>query len=165
MKRHKKLLLIVILFLCIAGSKSYSQSIEVIKYPDLAKLINTPSEKNKVINFWATWCRPCVKELPQFLKLYEKYNDENLELSLISFDFVEDLENKLKPFVDKKNIEAKVYLLDETDYNAFIDKVDPSWSGAIPATLLIAKGNSKRKFIEKEFTEDELEKVYLNFIK
>lgn len=165
MKRHKKLLLIVILFLCFVGNKSLAQSIEVIKYPDLAKLINTPSEKNKVINFWATWCRPCVKELPQFLELYEKYNDENLELSLISFDFVEDLENKLKPFVDKKNIEAKVYLLDETDYNAFIDKVDPSWSGAIPATLLVAKGNSKRKFIEKEFSEDELEKVYLSFIK
>jgi len=165
MKRHKKLFLIVILFLSFVGNKSLAQSIEVIKYPDLAKLINTPSEKHKVINFWATWCRPCVKELPQFLELYEKYNDENLELSLISFDFVEDLENKLKPFVDKKNIEAKVYLLDETDYNAFIDKVDPSWSGAIPATLLVAKGNSKRKFIEKEFSEDELEKVYLNFIK
>ncbi|WP_422361460.1 TlpA disulfide reductase family protein [Reichenbachiella sp.] len=151
--------------MCFAVSQAPAQSVEVIKYPDLAKLISTPSEKHKVINFWATWCRPCIKELPQFLALYEKYNEENLELSLVSFDFVEDLENKLKPFVSKKSIEAKVYLLDETDYNAFIDKVDPSWSGAIPATLLVAKGNSKRKFIEKEFSENELEKVYLNFIK
>lgn len=165
MKRQNILSPILTILLSFAAFESSAQDIEVIKYPDLAKLISAPSEKNKVINFWATWCRPCIKELPQFLELYEKYNDENLELSLVSFDFVEDLENKLKPFVAKKNIEAKVYLLDETDYNAFIDKVDPSWSGAIPATLMIAKGNSRRKFIEKEFSEDELEKVYLNFIK
>ncbi|MEP2025127.1 MAG: TlpA disulfide reductase family protein [Reichenbachiella sp.] len=165
MNRSIKPLVILLFLVCFSASKSHAQDIEVIKYPDLAKLISSQSDKNKVINFWATWCRPCIKELPQFLELYNKYNDENLELSLISFDFVEDLENKLKPFVAKKNIEAKVYLLDETDYNAFIDKVDPSWSGAIPATLMVAKGNSKRKFIEKEFAEDELEKVYLNFIK
>ena len=158
------LLLVVFIALSVTGN-SYAQSVEVIKYPDLAKLISSQSDKNKVINFWATWCRPCVKELPQFLDLYEKYNQENLEFGLVSFDFVEDLENKLKPFIAKKNIEAKVYLLDETDYNAFIDKVDPSWSGAIPATLMVAKGNTKRKFIEKEFSEDELEKVYVNFIK
>lgn len=158
------LLLVAFVALSFTGN-SYAQTVEVIKYPDLAKLISSQSDKNKVINFWATWCRPCVKELPQFLDLYEKYNQENLELSLVSFDFVEDLENKLKPFIAKKNIEAKVYLLDETDYNAFIDKVDPSWSGAIPATLMVAKENTKRKFIEKEFSEDELEKVYLNFIK
>lgn len=144
---------------------SQAQGIEVIKYADLVRIISAESNNNKVINFWATWCRPCVKELPQFLSLYEKYNTQNLELTLISFDFVEDLETKLKPFVEKRNIKAKVYLLDETDYNSFIDKIDPSWSGAIPATLLIAKGNNKRKFVEKAFAENELEKTYLNFIK
>lgn len=144
---------------------SFAQNVEVIKYADLERIISTQSNKTKVINFWATWCRPCVKELPQFLDLYEKYNTKDLELTLVSFDFIDDLETKLKPFVKKKNIEAQVYLLDETDYNAFIDKVDPSWSGAIPATLLVAKGNTKRKFLEKEFSEEELEKVYLNFIK
>lgn len=165
MKTPFKFLIFGLLLTFLPTERSHGQSIEIIKYPDLAKLISSPSDKNKVINFWATWCRPCVKELPQFLELYEKYNTKNLELSLISFDFTEDLENKLKPFVAKKNIQAKVYLLDETDYNAFIDKVDPSWSGAIPATLMIAKGNTKRKFIERELKEDELEKVYLNFIK
>ncbi|MEO9806244.1 MAG: TlpA disulfide reductase family protein [Reichenbachiella sp.] len=157
--------LVSLFALCLFVSTSRAQSIEIIKYKDLAQIISSESDQNKVINFWATWCRPCVKELPQFLSLYEKYNTENLELTLVSFDFAEDLETKLKPFVERKKIEAKVYLLDETDYNSFIDKVDPSWSGAIPATLMIAKGNSKRKFVEKEFSENELEKVYLNFIK
>lgn len=153
------------LFLIVTSSIVQAQNVKVIKYPELEQIITAASEKNKVINFWATWCKPCVKELPQFLDLYEKYKSEGMEMSLVSFDFKKDLESRLKPFVAKKNIEADVYLLDETDYNAFIDKVDPSWSGAIPATLIIAKGNTKRKFIEKEFSENELEKVYLNFIK
>lgn len=165
MNRALGIALTGLLFICLNITNSNAQQVEVIKYPDLAKLISSNSGKNKVINFWATWCRPCVKELPQFLELYEKYNGSDLELSLVSFDFSEDLESKLKPFMVKKNISAKVYLLDETDYNAFIDKVDPSWSGAIPATLMIVKGNNKRIFIEKEFAENELEKVYLNFIK
>ncbi|UXX79768.1 TlpA family protein disulfide reductase [Reichenbachiella carrageenanivorans] len=165
MKHLTRRLLFFLLFTFVFLDFSNAQSVEVIKYPDLAKLISTPSEKNKVINFWATWCRPCIKELPQFLDLYEKYNSENLELSLISFDFVEDLDSKLIPFLTKRNIKANVYLLDETDYNSFIDKVDPAWSGAIPATLMMTSKNTKRIFIEKEFTENELEKVYLNFIK
>lgn len=165
MNRFLNFCLVSAFFLALNANKSNAQSIKVIKYEDLEEIISSKSENNKVINFWATWCRPCVKELPQFLDLYEKYNMEELELSLVSFDFVEDLETKLRPFVEKRNIKANVYLLDETDYNAFIDKVDPRWSGAIPATLFVAKGNTSRKFIEQEFSEDELEKMYLNFIK
>lgn len=165
MIRRLKISVFVFLLMHVLLNNIHAQSIEVIKFSDLDKMISSESETTKVINFWATWCKPCVKELPQFLELHEKYQSKDLELSLVSFDFIEDLENKLRPFVTKKNIKANVYLLDETDYNAFIDKVDPSWSGAIPATLIIAKGNQKRAFFEKEFEESELEKVYLNFIK
>lgn len=165
MKRTLAISFICLYFVVCSMPMIKAQTIEVIKYPALAKLIDTPSDKNKVINFWATWCGPCVRELSQFSDLYEKYKNDHLELTLISFDFVENLETKLKPFVKKKNIRAKVYLLDETDYNTFIDQVDPSWSGAIPATLLVAKGNTKRKLIEKEFADNELEDTYLNFIK
>ena len=156
--------LISLLFLLGGRSKSYGQQVEVIKFSSLDSIISTPTSKTRVINFWATWCRPCVAELPQFLALAEKYESQNTEVILVSFDFVEDLEKKLIPFVSKKKIETPVYLLDETDYNSFIDKVDPSWSGAIPATIMIAPNRSKRIFLEKEFKEGELEKVFLSFI-
>lgn len=132
-----------------------AQTVEVIKFPVLENIISEPAgQKVKVINFWATWCRPCIKEIPHFEALQKKYSTNELEVFLISFDDVENLESRVKPFVKKRGLESTVKLLDETDYNAFIDKVDPSWSGAIPATLIIA--GDKRRFVEGELSEAEL---------
>ena len=156
----KILIMLLIFSLAIESS---AQDIKVIKYPQLLDLIKEPAENNKVINFWATWCGPCIKELPQFESLNSKYKNRNTEVILVSFDFAEQLDTKVKTFVDRKNLKSKLYLLDETDYNAFIDLVDPNWSGAIPATLIIDNRNNKRLFLEKEFEPGELEKVYLDF--
>ncbi|PIB34072.1 hypothetical protein BFP72_00825 [Reichenbachiella sp. 5M10] len=141
-----------------------AQEIQVIKYEELNQIIQKQDGKTRVINFWATWCAPCVKELPQFEALYEKYKNKNTEVILVSMDFADQLDAKVKKFAAKKNLKSTLYLLDETDYNSFIDKIDPAWSGAIPATLMIRSKTNTRIFIEKEFKEGELEKVYLNFI-
>lgn len=145
---------VVIVFLLLTASLK-AQTVEVIKYPELEDIISEPAgQKVKVINFWATWCRPCIKELPHFEALQKKYPTSELEVFLISFDDVENLESRVKPFVAKRNLKSTLKLLDETDYNAFIDKVDPSWSGAIPATLIIA--GDERRFVEGELSEAEL---------
>ena len=145
----------VVLF---AFSVARAQEVEVIKYPQLEKLIKQKDNKVKVINFWATWCAPCIKELPHFEALQKAHSTDELEVFLISFDDVEKLESRVKPFVKKRKLKSTVKLLDETDYNAFIDKVDPRWSGAIPATLVIA-ANGKRRFVEGELTKEELDKL------
>ena len=159
-----KQLIFLMFFAFFSVCFSKAQTVKVIKYPDLAKTIEQDNGKLKIINFWATWCRPCVSELPQFEALLSKYGSEKIEIILVSFDFVEELEKRVIPFVNKKNIKSEVVLLDETDYNSFIDKIDPSWSGAIPATLILDYRNDKRIFLEKEFKEGELEKSYLSFI-
>ncbi len=155
---------LIFLIITITSGSLFGQKIEVIKYPELLEMINAQSNNTKVFNFWATWCGPCVKELSQFEKINEKYQNQNTEVVLVSFDFVEELESKVRLFVDRKKLKSKIYLLDETDYNAFIDKVDPSWSGAIPATLMVDFRSKKRAFFEKEFKENELEKTFLDFI-
>jgi peroxiredoxin len=107
-----------------------------------------------------------VKELPQFDDLYKKYQGKNVKIVLVSFDFADQLNKKVIPFVEKRNIKVEVVLLDETDYASFIDLIDPAWSGAIPATLMIDRRNGlKRQFYEKEFKEGQLELVFTEFIK
>jgi len=146
----------IILFIQLSA---FGQNLEVIKFDDLDKMLKTQTPNNTVYNFWATWCGPCIKELPQFEALGEKYKNEGLEVILISLDF-EDSKNKVQNFITKKKLKSKVYLLDETDYNTFINKVDPNWSGAIPATIFINGRSKKRTFYEQEFKEGELDKIY-----
>lgn len=153
----QKIFFSVLAIALLATVSLQAQSIEVIKFPQLQELIEKPDNQVKVINFWATWCRPCVKELPYFDELQSRHNTDELQVYLISLDDVEVLDNRVKPFVEKRGIKSTVKLLDETDYNAFIDKVDPSWSGAIPATLIIA--GKERRFVEGEMTAAELQNI------
>lgn len=135
---------------------AFSQEVKVVKFDFIESLLKNNSDTTYVINFWATWCKPCVKELPAFEELNSKYQDKNLKVVLVSLDFKRELEKRLVPFVKEKNMKSKVVLLDEPDYNAWIDKVDKSWGGAIPATLIINNRKNIRDFYEKEFTFEEL---------
>jgi thiol-disulfide isomerase/thioredoxin len=147
---------IAIVILCSLQDVTAQKAI-VVKFDALQKILNTKSDQIQVINFWATWCAPCVKELP----LLEKINaqkDLNAKITLINLDYADKLD-KVNEFMVRKNIQSDVLLLDDIDYNSWIDKVDKSWSGAIPATLIINPRTGKRKFVEKELKEGELENL------
>ncbi len=137
--------------------------LEIYDYAGFKKFLNKKDDKIYVINFWATWCGPCVKELPYFEKLNAVYNNKNVEVILVSLDFPHLYESKLKPFIKEKELKSKVIALDDPDMNAWIPKVDKSWSGSIPATVIYNKG--KRKFFEQSFTYEELEKEIKTFLK
>ncbi|MGC3948266.1 MAG: TlpA disulfide reductase family protein [Chryseolinea sp.] len=136
-------------------TSALAQQAEVVKFDRVEKLITTKSDKVQVINFWATWCAPCVHELPYFENLQRK-NDPSVQITLINLDYADKLD-KVNAFVGKKKLTSNVLLLDEIDYNSWIDKVDPTWNGAIPATLVINTATGQRKFVERELTEPELE--------
>lgn len=120
------------------------------------KYLKKETDSTYVINFWATWCKPCVKELPEFEKLNATYSDEKVKVILVSLDFPDKIEQQVIPFIEKNNLQSKVILLDDPDANSWIPKISEEWSGAIPATLFL-KGDNK-KFFEKSFTFSELEK-------
>jgi thiol-disulfide isomerase/thioredoxin len=149
---HKWLLTLLLL---VVGQGSFSQSIRTIKYPELEQILNHPGDSTLVVNFWATWCLPCVSELPHFEKVSSEYASSKVKVILISLDAASLLKRKVQPFIAKRGIRSsQVVLLDETDYNAWIDKVSPSWSGAIPFTLIISY--KQKKEYERPFTEAEL---------
>jgi thiol-disulfide isomerase/thioredoxin len=120
-------------------------------------------QKIKVYNFWATWCAPCIREIPQFEEVNVSYG--NVDVILINLDDVDLLDQKVKPFIKKRAITSKVLLLDETDLNGFINSIEKSWSGAIPATLIIDCSNRNRLFFEQEFKEGELTQTIEKILK
>lgn len=161
-----KILPIIFILTFFANNSIYTEKkIEVIKFEQLEKLINEDGEGIKIINFWATWCKPCIKELPLFEALENEMDGVPVKVYLISMDFPEEVDSKVKAFVERRNINSEVKLLDETDFNAFIDKIDSRWSGAIPATLIINDKTKSRVFMEKELHEGELEEQIKLLIK
>lgn len=156
MKSH----LILIVFLLMA-SFGFCQKVELLTVDDLNERIKQGRDTTYVVNFWATWCAPCIKEIPHFEKLQQEKKADKLKVLLVSVDFKDRLEKSVKPFVKRRELKNEVFLLDETDQQKYIDRIDKTWSGAIPATLFV-KGN-KRKFIEKEFTYPALLKEYQQF--
>ena len=154
----KKILLILV-FGILSLAPALAQEVQVIKLADLDKLLKQPKEGVVLINFWATWCRPCIEEMPYFDKAQQEFADKGVTMYFVSLDDVEILDSRVKPFLKKKGFKGKVLLLDETDQNAFINKVDPQWSGAIPTTIILA--GKHRKMIEGKMEPQEL-KALLN---
>jgi thiol-disulfide isomerase/thioredoxin len=140
--------------MCLWNIGLSGQSIGEIDAERLVSLTTQSNDTTYVINFWATWCSPCVKEIGYFEKLHQEYKDKKLKVVLVSLDFPNQLQRRVIPFLEEKGISAEVNIMTDTDYNAWIDRVDPSWSGAIPATLIYQ--GDRRLFMEKEITYKEL---------
>lgn len=143
-----------------AFSVMHSQQVSAVyKIGDLLKRIDNGSDTLYVVNFWATWCVPCVKELPSFDSLAVKHKNDKVKVLLVCLDFKEELNQRVNPFLKKHNYNMECVLLDEVNGNDFIDKVDKKWSGAIPATLATSKNRSKTVFVEKKMHTSDLEAI------
>jgi thiol-disulfide isomerase/thioredoxin len=134
----------------------FSQEIKKIKITDLEQTIKE-SKTPMIISFWATFCIPCVEEIPYFQESVAIHKKDNVKLLLVSLDLHEDYP-KIKSFAAKKKFTAPVVWLNETDADYFCPVVDSAWSGAIPATLFINNKTGYRKFYEGPVKEDKFEK-------
>lgn len=145
----------------VKNSKPITSEIPVYNFKELEPLLYSETTEIQIVNFWAMWCAPCVKELP-FLQDYAS-SHKDIKLTLVSMDFVKDIDTKLKPFLQKHNITDEVVLLNDPDANTWINKVNPEWSGAIPYTIIFNK--DKRVFYERSFesVEDLETEIRKNF--
>ncbi|NME69641.1 TlpA family protein disulfide reductase [Flammeovirga aprica] len=122
------------------------------KFDGLAPLFSHKDDTLRVINFWATWCKPCVKELPYFEQLDQEFKakGQKAKVVLISLDMNE---KNISNYIKKKNLTTPTLWLDDPDGNAWLGKVNPNWDGAIPVTLIIDK--NKTVFHNKDFHDYE----------
>jgi thiol-disulfide isomerase/thioredoxin len=156
MNRKIVTILIISFICCSPVSVAYSQAVRQIKIPDLEKLLGSSENSLLVINFWATWCPPCIKELPHFQKVSEELKSENVRFIFVSLDFPSQIESQLMPFLKKNQFTSPVSVMMDIDYDKWISKVDQSWQGNIPATLFLNNARKIRLFHPGELEENEL---------
>ena len=133
---------------------------EIIKFEDFEQLVDKQDDVLYVVNFWATWCGPCVKELPDFMAVNEAMKDrKDFKMILVSLDEKENWQSEVIPFATKNNLNVDIYLLDELRrMNYWIPRVDKKWMGSIPATVFYKNGK-KLRFVEKQLHREELETI------
>jgi thiol-disulfide isomerase/thioredoxin len=120
-----------------------------MSYGEFEPLLRQHNDTTYVVNFWATWCKPCVEELPFFEKLITETANPTgaanpIKVLLVSMDFPKDFQRKLVPFVAEHNLQRNVVALGDLDYDTWIGKVSQTWDGAIPFTL-VYKGNHRKE--------------------
>jgi thiol-disulfide isomerase/thioredoxin len=150
----KKNLLIAVC-LIIAGTLN-AQEIKRWKMNELLQYIQN-SDSALIVNFWATFCGPCVEEIPYFQTITEKYKSKKAKLLLVSLDFDENYPNKIAAFAKKHGFTAEIIWLDESKPDEFCPKIDSNWSGAMPASLFVNNQRKYRKFIEAQLNPERVE--------
>ncbi|MDD3742627.1 MAG: TlpA disulfide reductase family protein [Lentimicrobiaceae bacterium] len=135
-----------------------------MNFEQLQPRLQINNDTTYIVNFWATWCQPCIKEMPAFEQIHQEYKSKKVKLLLVSLDFVKHIESRLIPFIEKFRLSPEIIVLNDPDANAWIEKVSPEWSGALPATLIFNK--NFRGFYEQEFDYTTLKHIVeLNIIK
>ncbi len=157
----------VLLFaiVCFNGT-TYSQDVTMITTPEEMK---TVIEANKgsviLVNFWATWCPPCVKEFPDIMKLNKEYSDKGLKVVFVSLDDASETESKLKPFLKKQGVDFVTYQGIFPKPEDLTDVIDKSWGGEIPVTYFYDKEGKKATSFSGSKKYEEFEKEVLKLIK
>lgn len=162
MNRIQSFLILIAVF---AYHQTYAQKVGLVNKEWIDAMSQNTSDTTYIINFWATWCKPCVEELPAFESLQKKYKDQKVKVVLVSCDFKKQLDSRVVPFIKTNGLKSEVVLMNEVDPNNWIDRVDSRFSGAIPATLIVNGSKQFRFFKEGEITLTELDSIVSPLIK
>ena len=147
------------------GTSKHDYSVKIVRFADLEVVMKKNDDKLYVVNFWATWCRPCVLELPEFMEVNDAYrNHPRFKMILVSLDMAKEAETTVRAFLEKRKMDVDVYLLDDNKHmNEWIPAIDKNWSGAIPATVFYRNGE-KVEFIENKMQKSELEQLIKKYL-
>jgi thiol-disulfide isomerase/thioredoxin len=128
-------------------TRDSSRAVEPIDVHGIEHLLHVRSGKALFLNVWATWCQPCVEEFPDLVTLYNEYRNAGIDIVAISVDYPNETESKILPFLANRNVPFTVYVASVKKDEDFINAVDSSWSGAVPATFILDAHGRQRAFV------------------
>jgi thiol-disulfide isomerase/thioredoxin len=151
----KSKLLLLILFSFLFVLNAHAQDVKLITVNQLQSRFKKGKDTIYVVNFWATWCKPCVNELPEFEKLKSANQGKPIKVILVSTDLKSKLDIRVKPFVKAHHLTGEVYLLNEAP-SSYQERISSDWSGALPGTLIVNGKTGQTKFHESAYSYPEL---------
>lgn len=148
----------VVCYLTVIFSSSLiSQTVETIDKKKLLSLISDRSNRPLLLNIWATWCKPCVEEFPDIIRIFQQHKE--IEVVAISADYPDEIEDKILPFLKRMNVPFKVYVADFADQDDFFSMFDKRWGGEIPATFIYDRNGKQRQFLRGKHSFAEFNKA------
>jgi thiol-disulfide isomerase/thioredoxin len=157
----KIFLLIMLLFFSVV---SHAQDVKAVKVTELSKTIKE-STTPLIVNFWATFCVPCIQEMPYFQEMARQYKSQNVSLLFVSLDLKEAYPTKVNAMAKKLQLTFPVVWLNETNADYFCPKIDTTWSGGMPSSLFVNNSTGYHKFFEDQLSKEKLDGVIKEMIK
>lgn len=142
--------LLLVFALGLAANHTASAQVKEVQFQELQNYLHKNNDTLYVVNFWATWCGPCVEELPYFERLSQRFNDRPVSVLLVSLDFSRNVDSKVVPFVEKRDLRSRVLFLHQPEGHRWMNDISENWTGAIPATYLV-KNSRDKAFLEQPF--------------
>ena len=149
----KTFLAFALLFLAVVA---HSQQVKSVKITELEKTIKE-SKRPLIVNFWATFCVPCLQEIPYFQEMTDQYKSKNVSLIFVSLDMKEAYPVKVNDMVKKLKLSYPVVWLNETNADYFCPRIDTSWTGGMPSSLFVNNATGYHKFFEEPLSKEKLE--------
>jgi thiol-disulfide isomerase/thioredoxin len=149
--------LFYLVLVLLTGGNLQAQTIQPVKAVEILERVESAPDTTFILNFWATWCAPCVKEMPYFEALNKAVEGKPMKVIFISLDFKKDYQTRLPAFIEKRGIQSEVLFLDERDANTWVPLFSETWSGVIPATYVVCRDKQVQDFRASAFEEGELE--------
>jgi thiol-disulfide isomerase/thioredoxin len=150
----KTFLLFAFLFFAIIV---HSQQVRSVRITELEKTIKQ-SKAPLIVNFWATFCVPCLQEIPYFQEIVNQYKSNDVSLVFVSLDMKEAYPVKVNNMARKLNLTYPVVWLNETNADYFCPRIDTSWTGGMPSSLFVNNATGYHKFFEEPLSKEKLEK-------
>lgn len=116
-------------------------TVKTVTPAELSELRKNATGKTLLVNFWATWCGPCVAEFPELLKTWRMYRKRPFEFVTVSINYPDE-EKGVRKFLEEQHASGRNLLFGTMDPYESMKAFDPGWNGGVPCTMLIAPGGN-----------------------